>query len=227
MVCDRDFRAVDRDGDVHRLIRTGAGVTAMRVWLLCAVIGLLAACGAAVDAPFAPDDVVRAKAYRDAGPPSITVLTVVSNRSGSGAHSALMINGSQRVIFDPAGSFFHETVPERNDVLFGITPAVLQAYRGAHARLAYHVVSQKMIVTPEQAETALRLVQAYGAVPQAFCTQATTGVLAQVPGFDDIRSSFFPGNLMDQIAGRPGVETDKYFENDDGDILDGVARIDL
>lgn len=199
----------------------------MRIGLLLVFLAMLGACGAAVDAPYAPEEVVRAKAYKHAGPPSITVVTVVSNRSGSGAHSALVINGSQRVIFDPAGSFFHETVPERNDVLFGISPAVLQAYRGAHARLAYHVVSQTIEVSPDQAEAALRLAQEYGAVPQAFCTQATTSVLSQVPGFEDISPSFFPSNLMRQIEARGDATTDKYFENDDGDILDGVARVDL
>ena len=152
---------------------------------------------------------------------------MVNNQSGGGAHSALLINGSQRVIFDPAGSFQHEIVPERNDVLFGITPRVLQGYRSAHARSAFHVVSQTIEVTPEQAEIALRLAQENGPVARSFCTQATTGLLRQVPGFEDIRQSFFPGNLMRQIAKRPGVKTDRYFEDDEGGIVEGVAKVKL
>lgn len=196
----------------------------MRIWI---VIGLLAVLNACAPAEVIVDseELVRAKAYRHPGPPTISVITMVNNSSGSGGHSALLISGSQRVIFDPAGSFQHSVVPERRDVLYGISPAVLQGYRSAHARSAYHVVTQTMEVTPEQAEAALRLAQAYGAVGQAFCTQATTGVLRQVPGFEDIRTTFFPTNLMRQIEARPGVVTDKYFEDDAGTIQDGVAQI--
>lgn len=198
----------------------------MRIWIALGLLAGLSACAPA-DIVVAPLEVVEAKAFRAAGPPSITVITMVSNRSGSGGHSALMINGSQRVIFDPAGSFKHETVPERRDVLYGISPAVLQGYKSAHARSTYHVVSQTMEVTPQQAETALKAAEAYGAVAQAFCTQATTGVLRQVPGFEGIQQTFYPTNLMNQIAKRPGVVTDKYFEDDEGGILEGIEKVQL
>lgn len=187
----------------------------------------LGACGELVPQENAPEEVIRAKAYRHAGPATITVVTMVNNRSGGGAHSALLINGSQRVMFDPAGSFQNDVVPERDDVLFGMTPRVVQAYKSAHARSTYHVVSQTMEVTPEQAEIALQLALQNGPVARSFCTQATTGLLRQVPGFEDIKASFFPTNLMRQIANRPGVVTDKYFEDDEGGILEGVAKVDL
>ncbi|MEM8578790.1 MAG: hypothetical protein AAGF60_13135 [Pseudomonadota bacterium] len=197
----------------------------MRALIVWGLLAMLAACGAAVEENTAPPEVIAAKAFRAPGPASLTVMTMVSNRSGSGGHTALMINGSQRVIFDPAGSFQNAAVPERGDVLYGVTPAVLAGYKSAHARSTYHVVSQTITVTPEQAETALRLAQANGAVPRAFCTTATTQLLRQVPGFQDVRQTMFPTNLMDQMAQRPGVVTDKYYEDDDGTILDGVAGI--
>lgn len=198
----------------------------MRIWIVLGLLAALGGCSAGVSV-VDPIEVVQAKAYRHTGPPSITVITMVNNASGSGGHSALMISGSQRVIFDPAGSFQHEIVPERNDVLFGITPAVLQGYKSAHARSAYHVVSQTMEVSAGQAEQALRVAQAYGAVGQAFCTQATTDVLRQVPGFADIKQTLFPTNLMRQIEARPGVVTDRYFEDDEGGVLEGVAKVRL
>ncbi|MEL7099086.1 MAG: hypothetical protein AAGM84_09690 [Pseudomonadota bacterium] len=197
----------------------------MRLLALFGLLTLLAGCGAVVATNDAPPEVIAAKAYRAPGPATLTVMTMVSNRSGSGAHTALMINGSQRVIFDPAGSFVNERVPERGDVLYGVTPAVLQGYRSAHARSTYHVVSQTFVVTPEQAETALRLAMQNGPVARAFCTTATTQLLRQVPGFTDISSTMFPTNLMRQLAARPGVETDKYFEDDAGGIIEGVAGI--
>ena len=197
----------------------------MRLLAAFALLAVLAACGAAIPSNDAPPEVIAAKAYRAPGPATLTIMTMVNNRSGSGGHTALMINGSQRVIFDPAGSFVNERVPERADVLYGVTPAVLQGYRSAHARSTYHVVSQTITVTPEQAETALRLAMQNGPVPRAFCTSATTQLLRQVPGFESIRQTMFPTNLMEQLESRPGVTTEKYFEDDDGTILDGVADI--
>lgn len=199
----------------------------MRSFAILALVACLGGCGAAIDAPFASEEVVREKAYRHPGAPTISVITMVNNASGGGAHSALLISASQRVIFDPAGSFQNAIVPERHDVLFGISPRVLAAYKSAHARSAYHVVTQTMTVTPEQAELALRLAQENGPVPAALCTQATSGLLRQIPGFEGIKATLFPANLMRQIEARSGVETDRYFEDDAGGILDGVAKVDL
>jgi hypothetical protein len=49
---------------------------------------------------------------------------MVNNRSGNGAHTSLMINASQRVIFDIAGTLWHVYLPEKEDVIFGINPTV-------------------------------------------------------------------------------------------------------
>nr|WP_238936757.1 hypothetical protein [Sulfitobacter mediterraneus] len=147
---------------------------------------------------------------------------MVNNRTGSGGHTALMVNGSQRVIFDPAGSFRDPRVTERGDVLYGVTPGWLQAYKSAHARSTYHVVSQEFVVTPEQAEKALRLVQANGAVPGAFCANATTAILSQIEGFEGVKQTFYPVKLMEQIESFPGVRTTRLYENDEGDVIDAV-----
>ncbi|MCR8826092.1 hypothetical protein [Pseudosulfitobacter koreensis] len=174
-----------------------------------------------------PPEVIAASAYSDGSAPSLTLFTMVNNRSGKGAHTSLMINGSQRVIFDPAGSFKHARVPEQGDVLYGVSPAVLQGYKSAHARSTFHVVSQTVPVTASQAEQALRLVRNYGNVGDAQCAQATTAVLAQVPGFETVTSTWFPTNLMEQFGTFPNVVTDKYYENDEGDIVDGIAKVQL
>ena len=191
--------------------------------LMLASAAVLGACAAEQQPDAAPDQVAAVR-YRDPGPAALTLYTVVNNNSGQGGHSALMVNGPERVIFDPAGSFHADIVPEVDDVLFGITPRVEQAYRSAHARSAFHVVSQTIEVTPEQAEIAYRLVRANGQVPGAFCANATSGILRQVPGFEGLDSTFYPVKLSDQFAQLPGVFTSKYYENDDGDITDGVAR---
>ncbi|MEP1610864.1 MAG: hypothetical protein ABJL72_02975 [Roseobacter sp.] len=185
----------------------------------------LAAC-----APLSSDDAspeeIAAVAYVAGGAPKLTLITVVNNRTGSGGHTALIVSGSQQVLFDPAGSFRHETLVERGDVFYGITPAWISSYKSAHARSAYHVVSQTIEVTPAQAEHALQLVQSNGAVGAAFCANSTSSILRQVPGFEDIDVTFFPVKLMDQIARRPDVSTDLLYENDAGDVLDGITPID-
>lgn len=199
----------------------------MRIFAAFALIAGLAACAEPPAIPYASDERVEAVAFRAPGPNTLTVMTMVSNRNGKGAHTALMINGSQRIIFDPAGSFVNERVPEQEDVLYGVTPAVLAGYKSAHARSTFHVVSQTFEVTPEQAAVALRLATTNGAVPRAFCTSATTGLLSQIPGFQDVDSTFFPTKLMEQLAARPGVVVEEYYEDDEGTIVDGVAGIVL
>ncbi len=167
---------------------------------------------------------LAAVAYRDPGPPKLTLYTMVNNRTGSGGHTSLMINASERVIFDPAGSFRADVVPERNDVLFGITPAVEQAYRGSHARSTFHVLVQEIEVTREQAEIAYRLALANGAVPGAFCTSATSRLLQRVPGFASIGTALFPTRLSAQFEALAGVRSSRYYENDSADLQDGLAR---
>ena len=195
----------------------------LRAGLLVAVIALVAACagGGANDATL---EEIAAVAYAPSGPPKITLVTVVNNRTGSGGHSALIISASQQVIFDPAGSFRHPDLKERQDVLYGISPGWIRAYKSAHSRAAYHVVTQEFVVSPAQAEEALRIVQSYGAVPGAFCANATSSVLRRVPGFEDVRVTMYPVTLQEQLERRPGVRTERYYEDDEGHVTDGIQR---
>ena len=62
--------------------------------------------------------------YRHPSGAKVTLITVLSTQDGSGAHSALIVNGAQRVIFDPAGSLSHASLAERGDVIYGANPAV-------------------------------------------------------------------------------------------------------
>lgn len=175
----------------------------------------LAACGA--ESVWAPDEEVQRAAYRHDAPPSVTLITVISNRNNSGAHTALLVNGSQRVIFDPAGTFKHPHLPERNDVVYGITPAALDFYIDYHARETFHVVSQEVPVTPDVAEAALAAVQNYGAVPKAFCSSATANVLRATPGFQDAPNGFSPKALMQVVATKPGVKETVVYDDSPAD----------
>lgn len=173
-------------------------------------LSLLAACGA--DSVYAPPEEVDRRAYRAEGPPTLTLMTAINNRSGAGGHSALMVSGSQRVIFDPAGTWHHPTAPERGDVIFGITPTMLEFYVDYHARPTYHMVRQEIVVSPEVAERALNLVQSHGPASKATCGQAVSGILREL-GFDQVSRRWFPDRIMDDFADVPGVVRTKIFDD--------------
>lgn len=195
----------------------------MRGVLLALVLPLgLAACSVP-PSTYASDELVQAKRYAHSGPAALTLYTVLNNKSGSGAHLALMVNGSERVIFDPAGSFAHPIIPERNDVIIGANPAVKDVYIDYHARVTFRVIEQVLEVSPEVAELALQKVYAYGAVSQANCSNSITDILNDLPGFEGFKQTYFPKKAMEQFALIPGVTT-KEFRDDDPDEKDLVLR---
>lgn len=189
---------------------------------LCAVLSLAGCSGERV---WATDEAVARAAYRHDGPPRLTLFTMLNNRSGAGAHTSLMINGSQRVIFDPAGSFGHETIPERNDVLFGITPMVEDVYTRYHARKTFHVKIQVLDVSPELAERAIAAVRNNGAVPSAQCSLSTSSILATLfPG--RISQTWSPKSLAEQFGTIPGVTEQVLYEYDSDDNSKVLAAWD-
>lgn len=172
-----------------------------------------------------PADAIDSAVYINQGPPKLTLMTMINNRTGAGAHTSLLVESTQTVLFDPAGSFEHARIPERGDVLYGMSPDWVEWYRSAHARTTFHVVTQELSVTPAQAARALQLVEANGAVPSAFCASATSGILRQIPGFESIKPGFYPEKLMEQVEQLPGVKTSRYYEDDEGNVRDGVAAL--
>ncbi|THD83533.1 hypothetical protein E7811_09620 [Aliigemmobacter aestuarii] len=193
-----------------------------RTILALAAVLTVAACGA--DHTWAPDDEVIAARYAHDGPKAITLYTVVNNRSGSGGHSALMINGSERVIFDPAGTWYHPSRPIRHDVHFGINDQAKAFYIDYHARETYRVVEQTVVVSPEVAEIALQRVLNYGAVPKALCASAVSNVLRSIPGFESIPPALGPNRIMNAFDQIPGVEKRVITDKDD-DENHGILMI--
>lgn len=190
------------------------------------ILGLplvLSACSA--KQVWAPDDAVARAIHREDGPKHLTLLTMKNAGSGNGAHSALVINASQRVLFDPAGSFSQEHMPERNDVLFGFTPQLEQYYISFHARSSYYVISQKVEVPADVAEKALQLALLAGPVAQANCARTTSRILNQLPGFEVIRKTWGPNRIEEDFAKLAGVERHEYYEDDSDDKSIAAAQI--
>lgn len=169
----------------------------------------------------ATPDKIQESIYRG-GAPKLTLMTMINNRTGKGSHSSILVNGSQSVLFDPAGSFGHPSLAERGDVIYGMSPRWIQTYKSAHARETFHVVSHELAITSAQAEQLLQLVQARGAVSDAYCAHSISGILKQTQGFEGIKQGFYPTALMEQFQTIPNVKTTRYYENDKGDVVDGV-----
>ncbi|WP_127901883.1 hypothetical protein [Solirhodobacter olei] len=185
-----------------------------RLLLSLGLVLFVAACGSG--RPFAPEPVVQHAAFVDTkDPPSITLFTSIRSAAGTGAHSAVLINASERVIFDPAGSFETETrgvAPIRGDVIYGVTDPVLDAYRRFQSSTGYHVVAITVPVPAAVAEEALHKAEDHGWVSQAFCADASSHLISSLPGFERVHPTLFPRAFMLQMEKMPGATIRTYLK---------------
>jgi hypothetical protein len=192
-----------------------------QVFCLLAVLAL-AACGA--EPKWAPQEQVDAVRFVEGPPNYITLYTVVNKSTGSGAHSSILVNASERAIFDPAGTWYHPKLPERNDVHFGMNEKALAFYIDYHTRVTYDTIEQKVYVSPQVAELVLQRIKAYGAVAKAMCTNATSSILRGVPGFESLPQTFYPKKLSAAFGKLPGVTT-RVITDDDDDNNHGILLV--
>lgn len=192
-----------------------------RLTLLLFLLLGLAACAA--DPVWAPDEDVERARVSTSNPPTLSLVSVIAIDSGNGVHSALMIDGAERVVFDPSGSFYHPNLPERNDVVFGMTDRAVDFFMDFYARKSFKVVRQDLVVPAEIAAQAMAEAKAYGAVPNAYCANSVSTLLRRLPGFEKIRVTMYPDVLMDQFAKIQGVVTREY--HDDDQDFDGVKVV--
>jgi hypothetical protein len=183
----------------------------------------LAACGA--DQTFDPQAEVDAARFVAGPPPSVTLITVVNTSNGSGAHSGLLINGSERVLFDPAGTWSHPSVPVQHDVHFGMTDRMVNFYLDYHTREIFDVIEHRLVVSPETAALVMARARGYGAVPKAQCANSISDILRGVPGFESIESTWFPKRLGASFARLPGVQ-ERYLREVDTPDTHGVTLVD-
>ncbi|QFU09832.1 hypothetical protein PARPLA_00605 [Rhodobacteraceae bacterium THAF1] len=179
----------------------------IRALMLAVLAALtLTGCGTNNPPPADPAEVARA-AYVHSGPPQLTLLTVRTVAGDSGAHTALMVNGSQRVLWDPAGSFRHPNVPEVADLHYGITPNIERGYIDYHVREDHYVVRQDLAVDAATANRLISAMRNHGAAPQATCARSTSTLLRQA-GID-VGTTWYPNALMNDFGQVPGVSTQR------------------
>lgn len=176
--------------------------------------------GCAAEHVRAPQDEIAAARYMSPEPPYVALLTTIKTPSGNGYHSALLVNGAQKAIYDPAGTFTHKDAPEFEDVHFGYRPEVARVYRAYHTRDNYALMIQRLPVSRAFADQVLARMLRQGASPKAHCTINTAEILQDFPAFGDIPRTYWPGTLRDAFARLPGIET----EIDTGDSYN-VVRV--
>jgi hypothetical protein len=183
----------------------------------CLLAAALALSACTAEPQWAPEADVTRFRYGDGGTSSVTLYTAIRNRGNEGGHTALLIDGAERVIWDPAGTWWHPQSPERNDLHYGITPWMEAFYIDYHARETYRVVEQRIEVSQATADAMIAAFASYGAVNKANCANATSQVLREFPEFASIRRTWFPKGIMDDFEALPGVVTKTYFDDDDDD----------
>jgi hypothetical protein len=188
------------------------GLAALRSAILALVAALLLA-GCEIYEPASPEEISRAS-YVSSEPPSVTLVSMVNTRSGRSAHSALLINGSERVLYDPAGTFTHPDLPRRGDIHYGITPRFLDYYERYHARHSHFVHSQTVYVSRATADQVLANAKAIGPTPKMLCNTSVAAALRPVSPFTEVRVSISPEASRRDFARIPGVE-DSYVREDD------------
>jgi hypothetical protein len=188
----------------------------MGAWRIAvALLGALVVSGCEIYEPASPQMIARAR-YESAEPPSVTLISMVKTSSGRSAHSALLINGSERVLYDPAGTFSHPDLPRAGDIHYGMTEKYVEYYERYHARFSHFVQTQKVDVSRETADRIIANARAEGKSFKMTCSLATADVLRDVPPFTSVRSSWFPETLRQDFARIPGVETGYRRETDIG-----------
>jgi len=184
-----------------------------------ALVALAFLSGCVAQLPWASDERLASAVYTHAGTKSVTLMTVIANDNGSAGHSALLINASQRVIYDPAGTWSNRRVPERADMLYGITPTMLQYYLDYHARKRFHVVMQTKTLSAEAAETLFRIAIENGASMAGMCANNTSHILSRTPGFAGFPVGLWPKDAVAAFAELPGVTTKRIYQDDEGKDL--------
>lgn len=156
----------------------------------------------------------------------ISLVTVMSNSTGRGGHSSLIIKSLETVIFDPAGRVRSKLLKEKADVLYDIDESLEEFYLSIHARETHHVVKQTISVSNNIGTKALNLAKANGPVAPALCARSVSVLLRKLPGFGLINVTYFPEKLMENFGNIRGVKTKRIFENDGPDKHESLIELE-
>jgi hypothetical protein len=182
---------------------------------LLALLAAVALAGCEVYEPASFAEIERAR-YQSPEPASVTLMSMVNTASGRSAHAGLLINGSEQVLYDPAGTFTHPDLPRRGDIHYGMTPRFVDYYERYHARFDYFVEAQTVPVSRATADQIIANAQAQGQSMKMMCALEVADVLRPTPQFQNVTKSLSPEALRRDFDQMPGVEDSYVYETDIG-----------
>jgi hypothetical protein len=185
----------------------------LRVILALAALAGLAGC---TDPTSASPEAISQARYVSGEPPSLTIISMKNVSSGSSEHTGMIINGTQQVLYDPAGNFRYAAAPRAGDGHYGMTPTAIKAYESFHARSDYFLKIQTVPITLETADELIARAQQQGVTRQMFCSVSAGEVISDVAPFQNAPVSMFPTAIEKYFDTVPGVVTSTFYENDFG-----------
>lgn len=185
---------------------------------------LMAGCKPAYDR--ATDAEVRAAFYRHPAPPSIALLSMCRTSDDVSEHSGILVNASQRVLYDPAGNYWVPGRARQRDIHYGMTDYFVEQYERFHSRLGFYVRRQTVEVPMEVAELAIKRSEERGETYFTQCAVSASWVLRDLPGFAHIRLTIDPHILLRDFSRTPGIVEKVTREEDTGKNIAGVPGYD-
>lgn len=204
-------------GTVLPMLHLAAPVRSAVLGLAFLAVAVLAGCSGMLSRQPSAEEVSRAL-YRHDGPPEVALITLRHAPTGEGWHSALLVNGAHRVLYNPAGGAFEGV--RRGDVVYGANAAVMEDFFDYYFGRDMYAVIQRLEITPAEAATLVARIEATQLQPIGLCTWATTGVLRSLPRFEHLPQGYFPVYLMRAFRRLEGVEN--YILR--ADMTDGEGR---
>ncbi|ETO94550.1 hypothetical protein [Legionella oakridgensis] len=174
--------------------------------LILATLGILLGCVAHPHAD--PKEKIARSVYSSGKPASVSLITIKSN-DPLDDHSALLIDGKQAVIFDPAGSF-KSPKATKYDLIYGADPSLMQEFITHYVNENHNVVIQTKHVSPEIADALLGKVEHQNPVSYALCSHTISSILHQTTGFEQVNKKLLPTRTMQEFAKLTGVNTILY-----------------
>lgn len=134
-------------------------------------------------------------------PSYVALITVVSSEGALHEHSALLMQGSQLALVDPAGSWGMKHEDDFNfvtlgDTYFGLDDVMVRDFLRYHARTETHVVVQKRGVERHTADKLIAGALANGDAKMGTCAWTISSLLAKDQVLGVSRRYFAPSSLM-------------------------------